>query len=312
MKALVTGGAGFIGSHLVESLVNNGLEVVVVDDFSMGKMENLNGLDNVRIFDESVCNYEFMHSIVQNENFDYIFFLSAIASVADSVKRPLETHKVNNEAVLDLLEFIRSKHIKLKKFLFTSSAAVYGDSPELPKSETSTINPLSPYAIDKFSSEKYAAVYSDLYNIPTVCVRFFNVYGPNQNPESPYSGVLSIITDSLINGNHFTMYGDGEQTRDFIFVKDVIKALLLVLNKGKSGDVYNIANGQETSLNDLIVKYESVTKKKLVISYVDGRKGDIKRSVADVTKLSSLGYESEWSLEKGLKNYWDFLQRGKQ
>ena len=197
MKYFVSGGAGFIGSTLVNRLIEEGNEVIVVDDLSMGNVNNL--IDNKRLtfFKADIRDIELVREIFKNNSFSYIFHLAAVASVADSIERPFETHQVNMEATLDLLELAKETQKNLKRFVFASSAAVYGDDQVLPKSEISRIKPLSPYAIDKYSSEQYVLLYNTLYGLPTSAVRFFNVYGPNQNPSSPYSGVLSIIT------NHF-------------------------------------------------------------------------------------------------------------
>lgn len=265
-KYLVTGGAGFIGSSLVERLVKDGNDVVIVDDLSMGKIENLGGVpkEHITFYKKSITDFGFMSRILITEEFDYIVLLGAVASVADSVDRPAETHSINQEANINVYETIRRHDLRVKKVLFASSAAVYGDDPVLPKKETSNILPLTPYAIDKFASERYAIVYGKLYGIPTVCTRFFNVYGPNQNPESPYSGVLSIIQNCLKNGKTFKLFGNGEQTRDFTYVDDVVDALLLLLSTPEAKwDVYNVATGKRTSLNSVIDSFEKATGKKL-------------------------------------------------
>ncbi|MDU7065373.1 MAG: GDP-mannose 4,6-dehydratase [Lactobacillus crispatus] len=304
-KVLITGGAGFIGSNLAKALVRDGDEVVVVDDLSMGNLKNIEGL-NLTFFNHDVTDKKFMHTLLKENKFDYIFFMAAIASVADSVERPLETHKVNQEAVIDTLECIYRNNLSLKRFVFTSSAAVYGDLADTPKKETSPVQPLTPYAIDKYASERYTIDYNNLYGIPTVAVRFFNVFGPNQNPNSPYSGVLSIITDKLKENKTFNLYGDGSQTRDYIYVSDVVNALRYISTKNKRATVYNIAQGGETSLLDIIHIYEKIANKQLKIKQLPARKGDIKRSVADISKLKNLGFTPKWSLEQGLKAYWKY------
>lgn len=308
MKALVTGGAGFIGSHLVDQLVKQGVDVVVVDDLSMGNVDNIKNQDAVTIYIEDVRNETFMQALLQKEKFDYIYFLAAVASVADSIERPSETHEINHNAVLKTLEYIRTAKLPLKQFLFTSSAAVYGNLPELPKREDSRVAPLSPYAIDKYATERYVLAYGELYDLPTVCVRFFNVYGPGQNPSSPYSGVLSILTDRLENNKPFTLFGDGSQTRDFIYIEDVIQALWLITIKAAHHQVFNIANGRELALNDIIKTYETVAGHELAINHAEGRQGEVKRSVADISKLVKLGYVADWSLESGLTRYWEGAQ----
>ena len=308
-KILITGGAGFIGSNLAKVLVKEeDNKVVVVDDLSMGQIENLEGLD-LRFIEHDITDKEFMHHLLREYKFDYIFFLAAVASVADSVERPLETHAVNQEAVLDTLEFIHHNQLPLKRFLFTSSAAVYGNLPDMPKSENTRCQPLTPYAVDKYAAERFTIDYEGLYGVPTVAVRFFNVFGPNQNADSPYSGVLSIITDKLKNDEVFNLYGDGSQTRDFVYVADVVKALRLVATKTPKATVYNVAQGGETSLLDLIKMYEKVSGKKLKINKMPVRKGDITKSIADISKIKSIGFKPDWPLERGLKAYWEYENR---
>ena len=307
-RVLITGGAGFIGSNLAKALVKDNNKVVVVDDLSMGQIENLEGL-NVEFFEHNVTDKSFMHHLLREYKFDYIFFLAAVASVADSVERPLETHAVNQEAVLDTLEFIHHNQLPLKRFLFTSSAAVYGNLPDMPKSENTRCQPLTPYAVDKYAAERFTIDYEGLYGVPTVAVRFFNVFGPNQNADSPYSGVLSIITDKLKNDEVFNLYGDGSQTRDFVYVADVVKALRLVATKTPKATVYNVAQGGETSLLDLIKMYEKVSGKKLKINKMPVRKGDITKSIADISKIKSIGFKPDWPLERGLKAYWEYENR---
>lgn len=305
-KYLVTGGAGFIGSNLVEALVSEENEVVVVDDLSMGKYDNIADFvdHGVTFYQKSITDMLFMQNLLKDEKFDYIILLGAVASVADSIARPQETHEINLEANLNVFETIRKEKIPVKKILFASSAAIYGNNPELPKKETSPVDPLTPYAIDKFASERYAINYGKLYGLPTVATRFFNVYGPKQNPESPYSGVLSIIHNCLLNNSKFTVFGDGEQTRDFTYVKDVVKALKLLLNtKEALHDVYNVATGNRTTLNDDIHAFEKAMGKKLEIEYLSARVGDIKDSYADINKLSSLNYVPEYTVEEGLDEY---------
>lgn len=311
MKYLITGGAGFIGSSLANHLVNDGHDVVVVDDLSMGKKENLQ-LDKVEFLKGDIRDEKLITQILSKNKFDYIFLLAAVASVADSIKRPIETHEINMNANLEILELVKKFQKQIKRVVFASSAAVYGDDPALPKKEISQIKPLSPYAIDKFATEKYVLAYNHLYNVPTSAVRFFNVYGMNQNPKSPYSGVLSIITEQfkkvLSNQEtNFVLYGDGEQTRDFVFVKDVIAALLLVSDKSDAkGEVFNVGTGKPSSLNEVIDIYEQVLNVKLPIKKQDARVGDIQYSFADITKLESLGYESKYDLRKGICEYLEY------
>lgn len=305
-KYLITGGAGFIGSNLVEELMNRKVQVIVVDDLSMGKYENISPYigKGVTFYHKSITDFEFMTNLLKKEKFDFIVLLGAVASVADSIKRPSQTHQINLEANLNIFETIRKYKLPLKKLLFASSAAVYGNDPELPKKETSPIDPLTPYAIDKFASERYAINYGKLYGIPTVATRFFNVYGPKQNPASPYSGVLSLIHNSLLNNTEFTVFGDGKQTRDFTYVKDVVSALLLLLSDQNALlDVYNVATGHKTTLNEDIEAFEKAMGKKLKLKYSEARSGDIKHSYADISKLSSLGFKPNYSIQQGISEY---------
>ena len=305
---LITGGAGFIGSNLANHLLSEN-KVIVVDDLSMGKQENLNPSENLTFIKGDVTDRNLMKKIITTNEFDYIFHLAAIASVADSVERPVETHQVNFESVLMLLELVREHQKKLKRLVFASSAAVYGDEPTLPKAEESVIRPLTPYAIDKFSAERYALSYNELYGVPTSAVRFFNVFGPNQNPKSPYSGVISILVDRFckhINGekSFFTVFGDGKQSRDFIYVKDVINALLLVSKCEQSkGEVYNVGTGNETDLNKLIISISEILDTKLPVTYAEGRTGDIPRSLADISKLKEINFNPNYSVKEGLEEY---------
>lgn len=306
-KALITGGAGFIGSFLAHKLVANEDEVVIVDDLSMGRLENIADIqDEVTFYKHTVCDENFMHNLLLKEKFDYIYYLAAVSSVADSVVRPWYTHLVNQESVVNTLEFIRANNLPIKKFLFTSSAAVYGNAADFPKTEDSHIDPLTPYAIDKYASERYTIDYGRLYNIPTVAVRFFNVYGPRQNPDSEYSGVLSIVTKCLKENKPFTLYGDGSQTRDFIYVEDVVDALIKISTEIDEPTVYNIANGDETPLIDVIHTYEDIAGIKLNIIQKEARQGDINKSRADVSKLKGIGFKPQWSLHDGLTNYWKY------
>ncbi|MBU5368230.1 NAD-dependent epimerase/dehydratase family protein [Enterococcus avium] len=307
-KYLITGGAGFIGSTLANHLSTDNA-VVVIDDLSMGKEENLVRNDNLSFIKGSVTDEKLMDKVLSCTTFDYIFHLAAVASVADSVERPVETHQVNFESVLMLLELIRKYQKDLKRLVFSSSAAVYGDEPTLPKQEESVIRPLTPYAVDKFAAEQYVLDYYHLYGIPTSAVRFFNVYGPNQNPESPYSGVISILVDrykKLQSGLEvkFTLFGDGSQSRDFVFVKDVIQALLLVASKKEAlGKQFNVGTGNALDLNELINVIDETLNIKLPISYGALRDGDIKDSVADILRLKSLGFKPNFSIHEGIKKY---------
>ncbi|MBM7710547.1 NAD-dependent epimerase/dehydratase family protein [Enterococcus xiangfangensis] len=305
---LITGGAGFIGSTLANHLSKEN-SVVVIDDLSMGKEENLNKNSNLKFINGSVTDKELMTDVLSQNTFDYIFHFAAIASVADSVERPVETHQINFESVLLLLELVRKYQKDLQRLVFSSSAAVYGDESTLPKKEESVIRPLTPYAVDKFAAEQYVLDYNHLYGVNTSAVRFFNVYGPNQNPESPYSGVISILVDrykKLKKGEEtqFTLFGDGSQSRDFVFVEDVIQALLLVAASEESlGKQFNVGTGKAIALKELIEVINDTLEIKLPVKYEAERDGDIKDSVADISRLKKLGYKPEFSIKEGIKKY---------
>jgi len=308
MKILITGGAGFIGSSLCNYLSSEHV-VTIVDDLSMGKKENIQMNNNITFIKGSVTDKKLMEQIVKETKFDYIFHFAAVASVADSVERPVETHQVNFESVLNLLELVRQYNPAIKRLIFSSSAAVYGDEPTLPKEEQSIIKPLTPYAIDKFAAERYVLAYNNLYGISTTAVRFFNVYGPKQNPNSPYSGVISIITNQFARKRageeaKFNVFGDGNQSRDFVYIEDVIKALLLVMQSDEAkGEVFNVGTGHATSLNELLSIFESLTSFALPVCYSEARDGDIKHSFANITKLKSLGYYPSYSIGDGIEKY---------
>ena len=307
MNYLVTGGAGFIGSTLSNKLLLEGHSVTVIDDLSMGKKQNLISNKDLKFIEGSVLDDELMDKVLSTETFDYIYHLASIASVADSVERPLETHHVNYDSVLKLLLLVKEKQKSIKKFVFASSAAVYGDCIELPKRENSEIKPLTQYAVDKYAAERTVVNFAHLYGVPTVATRFFNVYGPNQNPTSPYSGVISILLDKfmqkkIVGKAEFKLFGDGEQTRDFIYVDDVVSALLLVSKKEETtGKVYNVGIGKEISLNKVITELENIFQEKISILKEPTRKGDINRSFSDNESLVKLGFKAGFTIEKGLK-----------
>ncbi|WP_195927733.1 NAD-dependent epimerase/dehydratase family protein [Lactococcus lactis] len=303
---LITGGAGFIGSTLANALLPDN-KVIVLDDLSMGDFNNLDESINLTKIEGNLVDKELLGKIFSENEFDYIFHLGAVASVADSVARPYETHQVNFDSTMTILEILRTRKSKLKRFIFSSSAAVYGDEPTLPKREESVIRPLTPYAIDKFASEKMAMIYNLLYDIPTSATRFFNVYGPNQNPESPYSGFISILVDRLKNKKELTIFGNGEQTRDFVYVEDVVNALLLIATSDKSrGQVYNVGTGSRITLNDLVKLSQEITGKKISIKFDKEREGDIRDSISDISKLRNIGYEPNVDLALGMKKYLEY------
>lgn len=309
MKVLVTGGAGFIGSHVVEEYQKEGHEIVVVDDLSMGSLTNIQDMSGVTFYQESIANFEFMEKLLVTEKFDVIYLLAAIASVADTIARPYESHQINQDANLFILETIRANNLEIKKLLFASSAAVYGNLPVLPKMEVSPVAPATAYAIDKYATERFVLSYAELYGIPATAVRFFNVFGPRQNPASPYSGVLSIIADTLRKNETFTLMGNGQQTRDFVFVKDVVRALrILETTDGTDGQVYNVATGHSRQLLEAIEMFEKVSGEKLRRLDAPRRTGDIQESAASIEKLEKLNFSPAYSFESGVRLYWESLE----
>lgn len=308
-KVLITGGAGFIGSYVVDRHLAEGNQVVVVDDLSTGNKENIPVHEkNILFFDRDITDHQFIESLLREHDFDIIYLLAAIASVPDTIDHPYSSHIVNQEANLFILEALRVNDLHPDRVIFSSSAATYGLLPELPKSESGAVLPATPYAIDKYATERYVLTYSSLYKIPTVAVRFFNVYGPRQNPHSTYSGVLSIVSNALLTGDTFKLFGDGLQTRDFVYVKDVVTAMKIAEQDDRMiGEVFNIATGSAHTLLEIIEDFEIVSNRKLDMQIYPERFGDIKYSMADISRLRAFGYEPSYSLLDGLKEYWESL-----
>ena len=305
MKALVTGGAGFIGSHIVDRLLNDGHEVIVLDDFSTGHRSNLSEHKALTIVEGDISNFETVKQCVQGV--DWIFHKAAVASVPRTVNDPIGSTAINYQGTLHLLEAAR--HNNVKRMVFASSAALYGDEPTLPKVESMCPVTLSPYAVDKLASEFACGMYTKLYGVETVCLRYFNVYGPRQDPSSPYSGVISIFTDKLKNKQTPTIFGDGEQTRDFVFVKDVVEAnMKAIKTEDGVGEYYNIATGNKITLNNLLKILSDIYNIEFKVNYGEVRQGDIKESYAVIDKaVSKLKWKPTVALEQGLKLLCDSL-----
>lgn len=307
MKILITGGAGFIGSHVAQFYFEEGYEVFVLDNFSTGNRENITFIDDEHIFENDIQNENAVKKILKNKNFDVIVHLAAVVSVVETINSPTYSNEVNIKATLNLLDSIKKYNNNIKRFVFASSAAVYGNNLELPNKLGVVVNPESPYAIQKYAGEQYSKIYSKLYKLPTVSLRFFNVYGPKQDPKSPYSGVLSIMKDKYMNKEIFTFYGDGTQTRDFVYVKDVVHAINVVINNENAiGNIYNVGTGKPTSLIDIFSMYSKLFDFQIEYRLNDSRQGDIKHSYADIDDLKALGYKPSYDLEMGLFNYYKF------
>lgn len=225
-------------------------------------------------------------------------------SVVETIKDPILSQSVNIESTLNILESNRQYNKNLKKFIFASSAAVYGNTEDLPKKVATFIDPESPYAIEKYAAEQYTKLYNKLFNMPTTSLRFFNIYGPRQDPSSPYSGVLSIMNEKFQNDDTFTFFGDGEQTRDFVYIKDLVQAVTIVLNNESSnGRIYNLGNGNQISLLQIFNTFKKLYNKTINHNFSDTRSGDIKHSYAQIEELTSLGYKPKYDVEDGLKAY---------
>ena len=299
MKALVTGGAGFIGSHIVDRLLQDGHEVIVLDDFSTGHRQNLADNEKLVIVDGDIRDFKMVNACMQGV--DWVFHKAAVASVPKTVNDPIGSSAVNYQGTLHVLEAAR--HNKVKRIVFASSAALYGDEPTLPKVETMLPVTLSPYAVDKLASEYACGMYTRLYGLETVSLRYFNVYGPRQDPSSPYSGVISIFADKLNQGTSPTIFGDGEQTRDFVYVSDVVEANMRAISQDAPvGQVINIATGNKITLNQLLNTFCEIKQVEFNAEYQDPRQGDIKESYANVSKAASiLGWNSTVKLDQGLR-----------
>jgi len=299
-RVLVTGGAGFIGSHLVDALVSEGCEVVVIDDLSTGNLLNLEHIkDRITFLKGDIRDQDLLTKAA--DGCEVIFHQAAVVSVPKTVENPIDSAMVNDMGTLLILETARNTTVR--RVVLASSCAVYGDGPELPKVEDMAPKPLSPYAVQKLAGELYALLYHDLYGLETICLRYFNVYGPRQDPSSPYSGVISIFMSKSASKEAPVIYGDGNQYRDFIFVKDVVKANLLAAKTDKaSGKIFNVGTGSYVRMNQLWDMICSMTGFNIKPKYEQSRSGDILESVANIDKVkSALGFEPEYSFEKGLE-----------
>jgi UDP-glucose 4-epimerase len=296
MKFVVTGGAGFIGSHIVEALAESH-EVVVIDNFSSGKRENLSMFtDSINAIQGSITDLPLLKDACKGA--DGIFHLAAIASVARSVDDPFITHETNLTGTLNVL--LAARDCRVKKVVFASSSAIYGEEPTLPKREDMHPDPRSPYAVSKLAGEYYCNVFSELFGVKTVSLRYFNVFGPRQDPHSEYAAVIPKFITRILNNQPPLIFGDGKQTRDFIYVKDVVQANMLAMQSSITG-TFNIGSGQSTDLNTLASSLEKIMKVSLSPVYDKPRSGDIRDSVSDITVAKKfLGYQTEYSLEKGL------------
>jgi nucleoside-diphosphate-sugar epimerase len=296
---LVTGGAGFIGSHLAEELVRRGHRVRVADSLITGKRRNLEHVDGVEFMEGDLADMEVAVRAVAG--MEYVLHQAAIPSVPRSVSDPMTSHRANVDASLNVL--VAAREAGIKRLVYAGSSAAYGNAPTLPKREDMPPNPLSPYALQKLVAEQYCQMFTLLYGFETVTVRYFNVFGPRQDPGSPYSGVISLFATALLEGRQPTIYGDGEQTRDFTYVANVVDGVLRACEAPKAaGEVINVATGGRISLNELLRVMSGLVGARVAPIYKEERAGDVKDSQADITKARTLlGYAPIVGLEDGLR-----------
>lgn len=296
----VTGGAGFIGSNLAEALMTRGDRVRVVDDFSTGRKENLESFSSkVELLKADVCDTALMREVFSGV--DVVFHEAAIPSVQKSVLHPQRSNEANITGTLSVL--VAARDAKVRRVLFAGSSSVYGDTPTLPKTESMAPRPISPYGVMKYVGEMYMQLFTQLYGLETIVLRYFNVFGPRQDPSSEYSGVLSKFITAMLGGTQPVIYGDGEQSRDFTFVQNVVDANLLAGESTQGvGEVINVAVGQRHSLNDILGMLKRILSTQVGARHEAPRPGDIQHSQADITRArSALKYEPKVDFETGLR-----------
>jgi UDP-glucose 4-epimerase len=303
---LVTGGAGFIGSNIVKALLNRGDTVRVLDNFSTGKWENLNSagvppdlVNNLEIVRGDIMDLATCREAI--DGMEYVLHQAAIPSVPRSIARPLESNQANVDGTLNLL--VGARDAGIKRLVFASSSAVYGDAPGFPRKETIIPRPLSPYAVQKLTAEHYLRIFNELYGLRTVSLRYFNVFGPNQDPDSEYAAVIPRFIKAFLTGTPPTVYGDGKQSRDFTYVDNVVYGNLLAVEAPDApGKVINLACGGQLTLNQLLVLLRQITGSDAEAMYTDPRPGDVRHSWADITLSEQvLGYKTQILLEEGLR-----------
>lgn len=301
-KYVITGGAGFIGSHIAEYLSGEGHQVIVLDSLRTGFEKNLDGL-NVQFEKGDIRDKDLVEDLVQGAS--GIFHLAALVSVPESLLNINECIEINTLGTINILEAAKKNHGC--KVVLSSSAANYGDNPILPKIETMTPEPMTPYAVTKLDGEFYLKMYQDQWSIPTASLRYFNVFGPRQNPKSAYAAAVPIFINNALQNKPITIYGDGLQTRDFIYVKDVVKANILASQTGS--EMYNVALGHSTSILELAERIIEITNSKSQIQFLEERSGDIKHSKADPSKFNKIGFKPDYSIAKALEETIDFYHQ---
>jgi nucleoside-diphosphate-sugar epimerase len=305
MRYLVTGGAGFIGSNTVDELVRRGHSVVVLDDLSAGKEENMGEIrGKITFVKGSITDLEIVRRACHEA--DYVLHLAARTSVPRSVKDPLETNRINVDGTLNVL--VAARDAKVKRVVFAGSSSAYGETTILPKVETMEPAPISPYGVSKLVGESYAKVFERCYGLETVSLRYFNVFGPRQDPRSPYSGVLSKFITAALEDEQPMVFGDGEQSRDFTYIENVVQANLLACEAPRAnGKVFNVGTGVRFTLNATLRLLEKISGKAMDAKYEPPRDGDIRDSQADIRQARELlGYDPQVDFQAGLQRTWDW------
>jgi len=307
MRYLVTGGAGFIGSNTVDELVRRGHGVVVLDDLSSGKEDNLAEVrSKITFMKGSITDIEAVQKAMVQA--DYVIHLAARTSVPRSVKDPVDTNRINVDGTLNVL--VAARDNKVKRVVFAASSSAYGDTPTLPKSEDMQPVPISPYGVSKYVGELYAQTFGRCYGLENVCLRYFNIFGPRQDPDSPYSGVLSRFSAAFLDSTPPVVFGDGEQTRDFTYVDNAVLANVLACEApSASGRTFNVGTGHAVSLNQVLQMLQKASGKTLETKYEPSREGDIRDSLADIRLAREfLGYEPAVLFEEGLERTYAWYQ----
>jgi nucleoside-diphosphate-sugar epimerase len=307
MRFVVTGGAGFIGSNTVDELVRRGHSVVVLDDLSSGKEDNLSEIRNkITLIKGSITDIEVVRKAMHEAEF--VIHLAARTSVPKSVKDPIETNRVNIDGTLNVL--VAARDARVKRIVFAASSSAYGETPTLPKVEKMEPQPISPYGVTKYVGELYAQTFGRCYGLENVSLRYFNIFGPRQEPTSPYSGVLAKFCTAFLEDTQPVIFGDGEQTRDFTYVDNAVQANLLACEAPNvSGKVFNIGVGGRSSLNQTVTLLSNISGKKLEPKYEPARDGDIRDSQADISQAREfLGYEPSVAFDEGLRRTFEWYR----
>ena len=307
MRYLVTGGAGFIGSNTVDEIVRRGHSVVVLDDLSSGKEDNLADIRNkITFMKGSITDIEVVRKAMHEA--DCVLHLAARTSVPRSVKDPLETNKINIDGTLNVL--VAARDARVKRMVFAASSSAYGETPTLPKVETMQAQPISPYGVTKLVGELYLQTFGRCYGLENVSLRYFNIFGPRQDPSSPYSGVLAKYCTAFLEDTPPVVFGDGEQTRDFTYVENAVQANLLACEAPNvSGKVFNVGTGGRTSLNQVLTTLAEISGKRLEAKYDPPREGDIRDSQADISHAREyLGYDPQVQFAEGLRKTFEWYK----